>query len=139
MEWKDGNFDGKTDEEQYPDNFHPTKTPPGKCTQCGGSDSHQFEHVKCSSASVVESQNGYQHKNRTKQRVKKKFDGGIFALGTSPYTDEEIHGQEHHFPKDIEEKKVQREKNTYHTCVQKKEKRKIAFQRFINIPAYKYA
>ena len=45
---------------------------------------------------------------RTEHGEQEELDGGVDPPGrVAPDTDEEVHGDEHHFPEDVEEEKVQ--------------------------------
>src|SRR5712671_2064453 len=52
-----------------------------------------------------------EHENRAGHGVQHEFDGGVDAPLVSPDADQEIHGDQHDFPEQEEEKEVKREKH----------------------------
>src|SRR5205807_1902475 len=67
-----------------------------------------------------------QHNHGTSQGVQKKFDGGVEAAVAAPDADEEIHGDEHHFPEDVKEKEIQGNENADHAGLEQ-EKQDVIF------------
>jgi len=63
-----------------------------------------------SSVVEVECQDREQHDDGAGEGVQEEFDGGVEAALASPDADEEIHGNEHDFPENIEEKEIKGEK-----------------------------
>ena len=55
------------------------------------------------------------------QRVQEKLDRRIFAARAAPDADEEIHRQQHHFPEDVEQEEVERQKRADHARFQEQE------------------
>ena len=81
-------------------------------------------------------QNGNQHQNGTEKSVEKKLDGSILPLRTAPNPNEEIHGEKHHLPENVEQEEIEGEKNTHHPRIKEKEEREIPFRCLVDLPAY---
>src|SRR4029077_10741462 len=77
--------------------------------QIEGSPGHQAR------AQIVQPDDADEHEDGSGHGVKHKFHGGIDAALVSPDADEEIHGDEHHFPEEEEEEEVEREEHTNYT------------------------
>src|SRR5438132_8552262 len=82
----------------------------------------------------VEGEESEQHQNAAEKRVEKKLDGGIFASRPAPDADEEVHGQQHEFPENVEEEKIQGDEYAHHAGIQQEEERKVSFDRLVNSP-----
>jgi hypothetical protein len=54
----------------------------------------------------VEGNNGHQKHHRAGQSIEEELDRGILSARPAPDPDEQIHGDEHHLPEDIEEDKI---------------------------------
>ena len=67
-------------------------------------------------AGKVKHQNCQQHEHTAQQGIEEKLNRSVFAARPTPDTNQEIHRQQHHFPKHIEEKKVERHKYAQHAC-----------------------
>ncbi len=56
----------------------------------------------------VKHQNGHQHQQRAEHGEQEELDGRIDPPGrVAPDADEQVHGDQHHFPEDVEEEEVQ--------------------------------
>src|SRR5207247_5013771 len=64
--------------------------------------------------SVVEPDDAHQHQNRAGHGVEHKFYGGIDAPLVAPDPDQEGHGDQHQFPEEEEQEKVERQENDDH-------------------------
>ena len=91
----------------------------------GEGQSIEFLDIKGLPSRIIEIQNCGQHKKTSYHREKDKLDGGIQSPGTSPETDDKIHGDQHDFPKNVEKENIQGHKDTEDTHFQKEEKDKI--------------
>jgi hypothetical protein len=70
----------------------------------------------------VEDQNGDEHEHAADHGIDEKFDGGVDpALGVAPDPDQQVHGNEHDFPEDVEKEKVEGHKNPDHPRFQEEE------------------
>ncbi len=70
----------------------------------------------------VEDQDGDQHQDASHHGVDEELDGGVdAALGVSPDPDQEVHGDQHHFPENVEEEKVQGDEDPDHPGLQEEE------------------
>ena len=67
----------------------------------------------------VEDQDGNKHQHASSHGKEEELDGCIDpSLGISPDADEKVHGDEHHFPEDIEEDEIEGDQGTDHSCFQ---------------------
>jgi len=74
---------------------------------------HQFRDKKRVSAHIQHDQ-GQQQKNTADQGVKKKLNRSIILAGAAPYSNQQVHGNEHALPENIKEHRVQADKNPDH-------------------------
>ena len=81
------------------------------CAVCSPAQSQDIERV---AAVEIQHQNGDQQQHAARQGIEEKFDRRIESVRTAPHPDQQIHGDEHGFPKDIEQDKVQGGKHTEH-------------------------
>src|SRR3990172_739582 len=87
----------------------------------------EFEHIERGFAGglqidEVESEDGDQHQYASGHGEEEKLDGCIDpSLRIAPDSDEEIHGNEHDFPKDIEEDEIEGNQGADHSRFKKKE------------------
>ena len=75
----------------------------------------------------VEHQDRDQHQHTSEQRVEEELDRGVFFSRATPNTDQEIHRQEHDFPKDIKQEEVECEEHTQHSGLKQQEQNAVAF------------
>src|SRR5688572_14984518 len=62
----------------------------------------------------IQRQNGHQHQDAADHREEHEFHRCINAPFASPYADQEVHGNQHHFPEQVEQEEVQCGENTNH-------------------------
>ena len=62
----------------------------------------------------VDGQERHQHQHRAGQGVEEELDGRIQLLGAAPDADEEVHGDQHHFPEEVEEEHVLGDEDAQH-------------------------
>src|SRR5258708_32765127 len=74
----------------------------------------------------VKREDGQEHDDGTGQCVEEEFDGGIEAAVATPDGDEEIHGDEHHFPENVEEEEIKRNEDADHAGLEE-EKQNVVF------------
>ena len=74
-----------------------------------------------SAGGVVEPNDADEHQDRASHRVEDEFDGGVNAAVVAPDADEQVHRDEHHFPEEEEEEKVEREEDAYDADFQKQD------------------
>jgi hypothetical protein len=60
---------------------------------------------------VIKPQDADQHEDRSSHGVQNKFDGGVNAAVVAPDADQQVHGDEHHFPEEEEKEKVEGEED----------------------------
>ena len=75
----------------------------------------------------IECQNSYQHQYGTSQGVQKELDSGIQFPRTAPYTDQEVHRNQHHFPEHVEQEEIFSYKDTHHTGLKQKQQHVVFF------------
>src|SRR5581483_2444413 len=56
----------------------------------------------------IERQYAEQHQDRSGQRVQEKLDRGVELSRPAPHADDEIHGDEDHFPEHKKQKEIER-------------------------------
>src|SRR5262249_27442571 len=66
-------------------------------------------------AGKVQHQDGDQHEHAAQKRVQEELDGRVLAPWSAPYADQEVHRQEHHFPKHVKQEEVEREEHAQHS------------------------
>src|SRR5262249_21037939 len=125
VERKGRNLDRKPDEERHPNYVLETPTPliEGPNRQSLSAEfvglRHQHRHIESVGiAAKVQCQDGEQHQPAAKKGVEKELDGGILTPRSAPDANKKVHRQEHNFPKDKEEKKIEGHKNTHHARIQ---------------------
>ena len=62
----------------------------------------------------VQHENRHEHKQRAEERIDEELDGRIEPVLAAPDPDDEIHGDEHHFPHHVEEEEIERDEYTDH-------------------------
>ena len=55
-----------------------------------------------------------QHEQRAQERIDEELDRRVQPVVSAPHPDDEIHGDEHHFPHHIEEEEIERDKDADH-------------------------
>src|ERR671923_1095858 len=86
---------------------------------------HQDAHIEgMRLGGEIERQNGEQHQHAAKQCVEEKLDCRVLAPRAAPDPNEKIHRQEHHFPENIKEKKIESAENSHHSGVEQEKQRK---------------
>jgi hypothetical protein len=125
VEWEHRDFDGEGEEE----------APEEPALELDGerSDRHlqDFENAECVRVEIYR-QDGQEHDDRTGERVEEELDGGIEAALAAPDADEEIHRNEHYFPKDVEEHEIERHEDTKHAGLEEEEEDVIFLFAFLN-------
>ena len=82
----------------------------------------------------IQDQDGDQHQDAPHHGVDEELDRRVDpALRVSPDPDQEVHGDEHHFPEDVEEEKVQRAEDPDHPGLQKEDADHEFFDLVLNI------
>ena len=77
----------------------------------------EVEGVRAGGLAVVEveDQNGHQHQQGAEHGEQEELDGRIDPAGrVAPNPDEQVHGDEHHFPEDVEQEEVQGDEDADH-------------------------
>ena len=70
----------------------------------------------------VKDQDGHEHQDAAHHGVDEELDGGVDApLGIAPDADQQVHGDEHDFPENIEQEKVQGYKDPDHPGFQEED------------------
>src|SRR5712692_4489232 len=134
MQRKGGNFDGKVNEEPDPQQLRHVQTKEDRVgTEVLGR-TGQLGHVKGIINMEIEDQHGDQHEYAAEHGVQKEFDCGILTSRSTPDADEEVHGQQHQFPKDVKEEKIHGAEDADHSSIEEKEQREIAFHCALNTP-----
>ena len=59
-----------------------------------------------------------EHQEAARHRVDDELERGVDAPRAAPYADEKIHRHQHDFPKNVEKKKIQRDKGAEHAGLQ---------------------
>ena len=57
----------------------------------------------------------HQHQQASRHGIEDEFNCGIDAARSAPHADQKIHRDQHHFPKHIEKKEIQRDEGAKHT------------------------
>src|SRR5712692_1034750 len=134
MQREGGNFDGNVNEEPDPQQLRHVQTKEDRVgTEVLGRRC-QLGHVKGIINLEIEDQHGDQHEHAAEHGVQKEFDCGILTSRSTPDADEEVHGQQHQFPKDVKEEKIHGAEDADHSSIEEKEQREIAFHCALNTP-----
>src|SRR5262249_26933340 len=128
MEGEHRNFDRKADKEceKYP-----------VLDVARQSQFHQRENVEGGLSSdllviKVKRQDAKQHQNGAEKRIQEKLDGRVKFSRPSPNSDQEVHGDEHHFPEDVEQNKIQRHKNAEHSRLKDQHENVVLLHAILN-------
>ncbi len=79
--------------------------------------------IECAGG-IEEPQNSDKHENRAEHRVQHKFQSGVNSALVAPDADQKIHGDQHHFPENEEQKQVERNKNADHARLEDEQRNK---------------
>jgi len=80
----------------------------------------------------VKRQNREKHDDRSGEGVQEKLDGGVEATIAAPDADQEVHGNEHHFPENVKEEEIQGNENADHAGLQQEKKNVIFLGALVN-------
>ena len=105
VKWKHGNLHREGGEECQ-EEPHLQRRRVGALAQ--GQDVERVSSIK------IQDEDGDQEQDAACEGVEKKLDGGIQPIRSSPDTDQEIHRNQHGFPKHIEQDEIQRDKDADH-------------------------
>src|SRR4030095_6022128 len=101
---------------------------------------HQHSHVEGMRITAeVESEDCKKHQHAAEERIEKELDRRIFTARSTPDADEKIHRQEHDFPEDVKEKKIQSAEDSHHARIEHEKQREIAFHGFFDAKGGEYA
>src|SRR5215813_406734 len=134
MKRESRNLDGEVNKEPEPQQLRHIQTKEHRVGAEMLSRSRQLSQVKGKISIDIENQHGDQHQYAAKHSVQKEFDCRIFTPRSAPDANEEVHGQQHQFPKDIEEKKIHGTEDAHHGRIEEKEQREIALYRAFDTP-----
>ena len=59
----------------------------------------------------IEHDNRHQQQDAAGQGIQEKLDGRVYAVGSAPDPDQQVHGDQHGFPEDVEQHEVQRDEH----------------------------
>ena len=79
------------------------------------------QDVKTATCSVVQVDDGDQGQQRTQQGVQEELEGRVNAVGAAPDTNDQVHGDQRGFKKDVEQQPIQRRKHANHQAGQNQE------------------
>ena len=128
-------FDGKSDEQQ-----NEGRDLQRRAERMGAhqplADLLQLDDVECPhvAAAEVEHQDRDQHQDTSHQRVEEELDGRVFLSRSAPDADQEVHRQQHDFPKDVEQEEVQSQKDSEHPCLEDQEQNQVALHLLVHAP-----
>ncbi len=142
MKGPDGDLDGKADKEGSKDDQGELETEDGigrlklfvvrrHCDQIEGM-------MSINVRVEIHGQHGQEHEDRARKGIKKKFDRCILLPRSAPDPDEKIHGEEHEFPEDIKEEKVEGTENPDHSRLQEHHQGKVPFHLLLDPPGSHY-
>ena len=123
MEWEHWNLDGEPDEEGQEDPELQVNRQ-GKLVErkdIKRSDTGLLEVV------IVQGNDTEQHQDAAQEGIKEELDGGIQAPVAAPDPDQEVHGDQHDFPEDIEQDEIEGHEDTEHPGFEDKQKGVILF------------
>ncbi len=83
----------------------------------------------------VKRQQRDQDEDAAEQGVEEELDGGVLAARAAPDADQEVHGQEHDFPEDVEQEEIQRQERAQHAGFQKQKQHAVAADETVDLPA----
>src|SRR5216683_811352 len=120
VEWEGRDFDRKADEQREPYDALKIHRVMARL-RC------ELGHVEGGICPVVvQAEHREQYQDRAEQGVEEKLDGGVLAPRATPYADEEVHRQQHHFPENVEEEKIERYEDAHHPGVEQHQERVVA-------------
>ena len=117
MEREHGDLDGKRQGKgQKEDKFH------GEGELCPV----EFEQVEGVLARLsvkleVKIKNGNKHEQAAEEGIEEELDRGVDSARPSPDTDDEVHGDEHGFPENVEKEQVQGNKGAQHSGLEQQQ------------------
>src|ERR1019366_7223100 len=128
MEGEHGYLDGEPQEERPED--------PLLHAQRHG-DLHQVRNLERIEAELlkmleVERQNAQQHQHRPGQRVEKELNGGVQLPRPAPHPDDEVHGDQHQLPENVEQEEIEGNENPDHARLQDQEHGVVFFYAVLN-------
>jgi hypothetical protein len=74
--------------------------------------------LAASNVGEIKGQQGDQNKDAAQERKEEELDSRILPARAAPNADQEVHGQQHHFPKHIKQEEIQGEKRPDHARFQ---------------------
>src|SRR6266851_1580707 len=122
VKWEHGHFDREGEEEspEEPD-FQAIRKLLGGGEKRGDVEGADRALRQCFCVVEIEREDREQHDDRACEGVQEKLDGGVETALAAPDADEEIHGNEHDFPENVEEEEVEREKHSEHAGLEQQE------------------
>jgi hypothetical protein len=88
--------------------------------------------TSCDLMEVAQGDNADQHQEATKRRVQHEFEDGVDAALTTPTANQEVGGDEHHFPAHIEQEEIGGQEHAQHAALEEQHKGHIAFDLLLN-------
>ena len=130
VEWKQRNFDreGQRKGEKQPHLLL------GRQVQFVKLEQVKRHHLVHFSMARGEIDDRHQHEQATGHGEDDKLERGINAPRAAPHADEKIHRHQHHFPKNVEEKKIERDEGAEHAGFQKQHEDQIFFDFVLHRP-----
>ena len=139
MKRKRRNLDREADEQRHPDGVleAPAELIERPHRQRLGAEFARLRHHDRHVEGVrldgeIKRENGDQHESAAEQRVEKELDRGVFAARPAPDADQEVHRQQHHFPENEEQEKIESAENAHHAGVEQEKQREVAFDRLVD-------
>ena len=83
------------------------------------------ERTVLSIMQIGEIQDGHQHQETADHGVEQEFERGVNAPFATPDANQEVHGNQHDFPEDVEEKDINRDKGPDHAGFQDEKEKEI--------------
>src|SRR5688572_17749224 len=77
---------------------------------------------------VSQIEDGNQHEQGTHQCIEEELHCCVNSIIPTPNPDEEVHGNQHRFPENIEKENIKSDKSSEHSCLQH-QKHKIIFSK----------
>src|SRR3989344_8840514 len=87
-----------------------------------------IDKIKTLSSLEITIQNGDQHQDTSYHCIENELEGRHNLSARAPNTNQEIHRDQHHFPKDIKKKKIQGGKCPHHTGLQNEHQKHVFFE-----------
>ena len=86
----------------------------------------------CIAMNEVQSDDGHQHQYRSDHGIEDKLHRRVNAPLSAPNPNQEVHRDEHHFPKNVKQKEVQRGENADHAAFQQQHEDEVFLQTVID-------